>query len=60
MGYCEFPREILRPPRSMAQGAFADIRRWSVMQRGGHFAAMEQPAALAGEIREFFRPLRNA
>ncbi len=58
MGYCEFPREILRPPRSIAQRAYADIRRWTVMPRGGHFAALEQPAALAHEIREFFRPLR--
>jgi microsomal epoxide hydrolase len=29
------------------------------MERGGHFAALEQPAALAREIREFFRPLRR-
>jgi microsomal epoxide hydrolase len=28
------------------------------MKQGGHFAAMEQPAALAGEIQDFFRPLR--
>jgi pimeloyl-ACP methyl ester carboxylesterase len=59
-GYAQFPREILRPPRSLAERAFADIRRWSVMPRGGHFAAMEQPQALAHEIREFFRPLRSA
>jgi pimeloyl-ACP methyl ester carboxylesterase len=58
-GYCEFPREILRPPRSLATRTFTDIRRWSVMPRGGHFAAMEQPDALAAEIREFFRPLRG-
>ncbi len=31
----------------------------TVMERGGHFAAMEQPEALAREIREFFRPLRK-
>jgi microsomal epoxide hydrolase len=37
--------------------AFTDIRRWSVMPKGGHFAALEQPAALAREIRAFFRPL---
>jgi pimeloyl-ACP methyl ester carboxylesterase len=55
-GYCEFPREILRPPRTAAERVF-DIRRWSVMPRGGHFAALEQPTALAHEIREFFRPL---
>ncbi len=55
-GYCEFPREILRPPRAAAERVF-DIRRWSVMPAGGHFAALEQPVALANEMREFFRPL---
>ena len=59
-GYCEFPHEILRPPRSLAERAYTDIRRWSVMPQGGHFAAMEQPEALAHEIREVFRPLRAA
>ena len=57
-GYAEFPREILHPPRSLAERTFNDIRRWTVMPRGGHFAAMEQPDALAHELREFFRPLR--
>ncbi|MGE0875471.1 MAG: epoxide hydrolase family protein [Burkholderiales bacterium] len=59
MGYTEFPREILAPPRSLAQKMYRDIRRWSVMPRGGHFAALEQPEALAQEIRAFFRPLRS-
>jgi pimeloyl-ACP methyl ester carboxylesterase len=58
-GYVEFPAEILRPPRSLAQRAYSDIRRWTVMPKGGHFAAMEQPDALAQEVREFFRPLRS-
>ena len=58
-GYCQFPREIVRPPRTLAERVFTDIRRWSEMPRGGHFAAMEQPAALAEEIARFFRPLRN-
>ena len=57
-GYCEFPKEILRPPRSMAQRVYSDIRRWSVMPHGGHFAALEHPEVLVREIREFFRPLR--
>ena len=55
----EFPKEILRPPRSVAENVYTDIRRWTVMPKGGHFAAMEQPEALAREIREFFRPLRG-
>ncbi len=58
MGYVEFPKEILRPPRSVAERMYTDIRRWTVMQKGGHFAALEQPAALVEEIRAFFRPLR--
>jgi hypothetical protein len=57
-GYSEFPREILHPPRSVAERTYTDIRRWTVMQRGGHFAAMEQPEALATVIRAFFKPLR--
>ena len=57
-GYAEFPREILRPPRSLAEKTYTDIRRWSVMKKGGHFAALEQPAALAHEVVEFFRALR--
>jgi pimeloyl-ACP methyl ester carboxylesterase len=60
MGYVEFPKEILRPPRSVAERMYGDIRRWTVMKKGGHFAALEQPEALASEIREFFRPLRPA
>jgi pimeloyl-ACP methyl ester carboxylesterase len=57
-GYAEFPKEILRPPRSLAQKAYTDIRRWSVMPRGGHFAALEAPQALAAEINAFFSALR--
>ena len=59
-GYVEFPREILRPPRSVAERVYTDIRRWTLSPRGGHFAALEQPELLAREIREFFRPLRQA
>jgi microsomal epoxide hydrolase len=58
-GYAQFPAEILRPPRSLAERTYTDIRRWTVMPRGGHFAALEQPEALANEVREFFRPLRR-
>jgi microsomal epoxide hydrolase len=58
-GYADFPREILRSPRSLAARTYTDIRRWSEMPRGGHFAAMEQPEALAREVQAFFRPLRG-
>lgn len=59
-GHAVFPAEILRPPRSLASRVFTDLRRWTVMERGGHFAALEQPGALARELVEFFRPLREA
>jgi pimeloyl-ACP methyl ester carboxylesterase len=49
-----FPYEIWRPPRSWAERAY-NIQRWTMMPAGGHFAAMEQPEALAKDIREFFR-----
>jgi pimeloyl-ACP methyl ester carboxylesterase len=57
-GYAQFPREILKPPRTAAARVFTDIRRWSIMPRGGHFAALEQPELLANEVRAFFRELR--
>jgi pimeloyl-ACP methyl ester carboxylesterase len=57
-GYAELPKEILRPPRSVAEGVYANIQRWTIMEKGGHFAALEQPEALAREVRAFFRPLR--
>jgi microsomal epoxide hydrolase len=59
-GYAALPCEILRPPRSLAARTYSDLRRWTVMPKGGHFAAMEQPEALAAELRAFFRPLRAA
>jgi pimeloyl-ACP methyl ester carboxylesterase len=57
-GYAEFPKEILLPPRSLAARSYTNIRRWTMMQRGGHFAALEQPEALAREIIEFFDALK--
>jgi microsomal epoxide hydrolase len=58
VGYAEFPKEILRPPRSVAERVYTNIRRWTVFDKGGHFAAMEQPEALAQDVRAFFRQLR--
>ena len=55
--YARFPREILHPPRAWADRAY-NIRRWTEMPAGGHFAALEEPAALAADIRAFFRDLR--
>jgi pimeloyl-ACP methyl ester carboxylesterase len=57
-GYAAFPKEIIVPPRAIAERTYTNIQRWTVMKKGGHFAALEQPAALAEEIQQFFRPLR--
>jgi microsomal epoxide hydrolase len=55
--YSALPREILRPPREAAQRQFINLRRWTEMPKGGHFAAWEQPDALAADVRSFFRDL---
>ena len=55
--YLEFPHEIIRPPRSLAERVY-NIQRWTSMPRGGHFAAMERPRPLAEDLQRFFRSLR--
>ena len=55
--YAAFPKEIVRPPRSWAERVY-NIRRWTVMPSGGHFAALEEPGALVDDLRAFFRDLR--
>ncbi len=51
---------VQRAPRERAERGYADIRRWTEFSRGGHFMAAEEPALLAAELREFFRPFRDA
>ena len=51
------PRNSQTAARAAAR-VFTDIRRWTVMPKGGHFAALEQPELLANEVRAFFRELR--
>ena len=57
IGVALFPRELPMPPRSWVERVL-NVHRWTVMPRGGHFIALEQPELLAGDIRAFFRPLR--
>ncbi|MGH8778334.1 epoxide hydrolase family protein [Paraburkholderia sp.] len=58
LAFARFPKEISRPPQSWIGRVF-DIAQWTDMPRGGHFAALEQPALMAEDIRRFFRPLRG-
>ncbi len=55
--YLAFPKDILHPPRVLAERAF-NIQRWTVAPKGGHFAALEEPELLVQDVREFFRSLR--
>jgi pimeloyl-ACP methyl ester carboxylesterase len=57
-GVAAFPKEILKTSRRWADRRYTDIRRWTDMERGGHFAAFEQPELFVGEVRAFFRDLR--
>ncbi|QEC49013.1 epoxide hydrolase [Baekduia soli] len=52
-----FPHDIALPVRAFAERDNA-IARWTEFPSGGHFAAMEEPEALVGDIRAFFRTLR--
>jgi len=53
-----FPAEMLEwPPRSYAERMY-NIKRWTKMPKGGHFAALEQPDLLVDDIRAFARTLR--
>jgi pimeloyl-ACP methyl ester carboxylesterase len=53
-----FPKELQRPSRRWAEKRFLDIRYWNEPDRGGHFAAFEQPALFVHEVRSFFRLVR--
>ena len=56
-GAAIFPKEISFTPRKWAETQY-NIVHWTIMPRGGHFAALEQPELLVGDIRDFFRGLR--
>ncbi len=53
-----FPKEIFRPSRRWAEKRFTDLCYWNELDKGGHFAAFEQPETFVNELRACFRPLR--
>ena len=53
-----FPKELQRPSRRWAEKRFTDIRHWNELDKGGHFAAFEQPELFVSEVRAVFRRLR--
>jgi pimeloyl-ACP methyl ester carboxylesterase len=54
-----FPGEIYRAPKSWAQRAYRNLAYFNEVDRGGHFAAWEQPELFSSELRAAFRPLRH-
>jgi epoxide hydrolase len=57
-GAAVFPAEIFITPKSWVDAAY-DLRRYTLMPKGGHFAAVEQPQLYLGELNAFFRLLRD-
>jgi pimeloyl-ACP methyl ester carboxylesterase len=51
-GVAIFPKEIFRPPRSWVAAKY-NVVQWSEFPKGGHFAALEQPADLAPDVARF-------
>ena len=57
-GVSIFPHEIIRPSRRWCEKRYADIRWYEELDRGGHFAALEQPELFVEQVRGFFRTVR--
>ena len=57
MGVAVFQKEVILMPRRWAENYY-NLKRWTLMPSGGHFAAMEEPQLLVDDVRTFFRSLR--
>jgi pimeloyl-ACP methyl ester carboxylesterase len=58
VGFTAFPGEIFAAPRSWVEVAYPDLAYYNQVDRGGHFAAWEEPALFVSELRAAFKPLR--
>ena len=58
VGVSIYPKEIFRPSRRWAEKVMSNIIHWNELDRGGHFAAWEQPDLYIREIRDCFRNVR--
>jgi pimeloyl-ACP methyl ester carboxylesterase len=58
VGFTQFPGEIVRTPRSWVELAYPTLTYFNKVDKGGHFAAWEQPELFSEEIRAAFRSLR--
>ncbi|MEU1684544.1 epoxide hydrolase family protein [Micromonospora sp. NPDC005707] len=60
VGFTTFPGEIWAAPRSWAEAVYPGLTYFSEVDKGGHFAAWEEPDLFATEVRAAFRPLRKS
>jgi pimeloyl-ACP methyl ester carboxylesterase len=58
VGFTTFPGEIFRAPRSWVEKSYPTLTYFNEVDKGGHFAAWEEPELFATEIRAAFKPLR--
>jgi pimeloyl-ACP methyl ester carboxylesterase len=58
VGVTIYPKEFSRPSRRWAERHYSNIIHWNEMDKGGHFAAFEQPDLFVAELRDCFRKLR--
>jgi epoxide hydrolase len=57
-GCSVFPKEVFPVSRRWVEQRFSDLRHFGRLDRGGHFAAFEQPRLFVDEVRQFFRTVR--
>jgi epoxide hydrolase len=58
VGCSIFPKEIFRPSRRWAEKQLTNVHYWNELDKGGHFAAFEQPETYVDEVRACFRSIR--
>jgi pimeloyl-ACP methyl ester carboxylesterase len=59
VGFTTFPGEIWASPRSWVEAVYPDLAYFNEAERGGHFAAWEEPELFSAELRAAFRPLHG-
>jgi pimeloyl-ACP methyl ester carboxylesterase len=58
VGFSVFPGEIVQTPREWAKKAYPNLMYFNEVDKGGHFAAWEEPQLFSEELRAAFRSLR--
>ena len=59
VGFTTFPGEIFRAPQSWVEASYPTLLYFNEADKGGHFAAWEEPELFSTELRAAFKPLRN-